>query len=170
MSNWIYIAITFGLFGVAWWVIRSDVRSTIREAAEHRQLADAVRDSKPVLVAGAIPPPTPLDAAMERIVPPARPQLTAPEPISSAALAVIDQIDHADCHELARPNGRQLADRLRRDCPWLSDAEGAQLCVTLTLYAADQQVHGKGSPWLVFTDALAFAAVEFSALERSDTQ
>jgi hypothetical protein len=155
VSNWIYIAVTFGLAGVFWWVIHLDVRRTLRQARDGGAPGGAS---------------SPLDAAMERIVPPAapRPEQAAPEPITSAALAVIDHIDHANCHQLARPNGRQLADRIRRDCPWLTDAQGAQLCVTLTLFAADQQTHGKGSPWLVFTDALAFAAVEFSALERTD--
>ena len=114
-----------------------------REAARLRDVLDA--------------PASPLDAAMERIV--------TPPPVRSAALAVAACAEHAPVHPLARPNGRDLADRLRTECPWLTDAHGAEVCATLIVYAA-QQADRARSPWLVFTDALTFAVVEFAALER----
>lgn len=84
--NWIYIAVTFGLAAVAWWVIRSDVRKTTRHG---RQLALAVGPGGDFGKALATAPPWPgsaLDAGMERIVTPGQPvpyRLTAELPVGS---------------------------------------------------------------------------------------
>lgn len=115
----------------------------------------SLSDRRAIRAAAALPPsPQP--------EPPA-----APQGLTDGDEALLLAIEHTDRHPVARSNGRVLADTLRRGVPGLSDTQLAQVCIALAVHSATIAAVAE-QPFLVFTDAIAMAAVDLASLERSE--
>jgi hypothetical protein len=70
----------------------------------------------------------------------------------------------------AAPNGRRLANTLRRDTPWATDTQLAVIILTTLDWLATCPAAADGDDgqaWRIATDALGMAVVELTELDRS---